>query len=344
MNRGRPGARRSGRSNRSLSLVTLALAGLTAATLAPFWVSLVLAAWIAGLLQPAVARLQRLLHGRRRGATAIVVLALVAALLPFAGLVPALALGVRDLLLQARAAIEGDRTLSSVLLGGETRLALPTPPQWTELATRYGASAWRTLAVVVRASTSALLESLVFVVALFVFASEGVRGYAWLARSSPLPPRALGRLVRAFHETGRGLLVGTGGTALVQGLVATLAYVGMGIPRAMLLGPLTAVCALVPAIGTGLVWIPLAVGLGATGQWVRATLVVAVGVGVHTLVDNFIRPVLTRYGHLRLPTAVVMVSILGGVAAFGASGALLGPLAVRLLVESLRLRRIGGVA
>ncbi len=96
-----------------------------------------------------------------------------------------------------------------------------------------------------------------------------------------------------------------GGTALVQGAVATVGYVAIGIPRALLLGPLTSLCAIVPLVGTALVWVPLAVELGATGQYWRAGVVVAVGAGVHSLVDNFIRPLFARYGRLTLPTFVV---------------------------------------
>jgi predicted PurR-regulated permease PerM len=81
----------------------------------------------------------------------------------------------------------------------------------------------------------------------------------------------------------------------------------------------------------------LAIELGATGQYWRAGVVVAVGAGVHSLIDNFIRPLFARYGRLTLPTFVVFVSMIGGVAVFGAAGALLGPLVVRLCAESLAI-------
>jgi predicted PurR-regulated permease PerM len=61
------------------------------------------------------------------------------------------------------------------------------------------------------------------------------------------------------------------------------------------------------------------------------------GAGVHALVDNFVRPMIARFGHLHLPTFVVLISMVGGVAAMGATGALLGPLVVRLFVESLAI-------
>jgi predicted PurR-regulated permease PerM len=81
----------------------------------------------------------------------------------------------------------------------------------------------------------------------------------------------------------------------------------------------------------------LAIELGATGQYGRAGVVVVVGAGVHSLVDNFIRPLFARYGRLTMPTFVVFVSMIGGVAVVGAAGALLGPLLARLCIESLSI-------
>jgi predicted PurR-regulated permease PerM len=62
-----------------------------------------------------------------------------------------------------------------------------------------------------------------------------------------------------------------------------------------------------------------------------------VGAGVHSLIDNFVRPLLARYGRFTLPAFVVLASMLGGAAVFGAAGALFGPLLVRLCVESLAI-------
>jgi predicted PurR-regulated permease PerM len=60
-------------------------------------------------------------------------------------------------------------------------------------------------------------------------------------------------------------------------------------------------------------------------------------VGVLSTVDNFLRPLLARYGRIDLPVLVVLVSMLGGLATFGAVGVLLGPLLARLCVEALSI-------
>ena len=314
----------------------VALCIAASVVLAPLWAPLVLAAWTADILGSPVRRLERLLGGRRRAATAVVVLLVVGALIPLIGVAAAVASGVGELLGQVRAAIEGQGSLTAALLGqGST--GRPEAGDWANLASRYGANAWRAVSIVVRASATASIGLLVFVAALYTFAVDGERIGAWLEEHAPVPRAALARLVGAFYETGRGLIVASGGTAVVQGAVATLAYVAIGIPQALLLGPLTAICALVPFVGTGLVWIPITIELAATGQYWQAGVVVSVGAVIHSLIDNFVRPILARYGRLTLPTFLVLVSMLGGLAAFGATGALLGPLVVRLCVESLAI-------
>ncbi len=322
-----------------MRILMVALCIAASVVVAPLWVPLVLAAWAADILGSPVRRLERVLRGRRRAAAAVVVLLVVGALIPIIGIAAALASGVAELLDQVRAALEGRGSLAGVLLGQGVPGAATQPeaPDWANLAGRYGANAWYALSIVARASATATIGLLVFVAALYTFAVEGERIRSWLEHHAPIPHAAVTRLVGAFYETGRGLIVAGGGTALVQGAVATCAYIAIGVPRALLLGPLTAICALVPFVGTGLVWIPLAIELATAGQYWRAGVVVGVGAVIHSLIDNFVRPMLARYGRLRLPTFLVLVSMLGGLAAFGTTGALLGPLLVRLCVESMAI-------
>jgi predicted PurR-regulated permease PerM len=321
---------------RSMSLLAAALGIATLVVMAPFWAPLALAAWFADLFRPATARLERVLRGRRRAAGVLIALVAIGVLLPIGGLVAMLVSGVNELLDQVRAALEGRGSLAATILGVAAG-GSAVPPHWTDLASRYGEGAWRALGTAVRVSASAAVGVLVFVAALYTFVVDGERAYAWLEAHAPIPRSAFGRLASAFRDTGRGLLVAMGGTALVQGALATAAYMALGIPRALLLGPLTAVCALVPFAGTALVWIPVSLGLATNGQYARAAFLAAIGALVLSTVDNFIRPVLARYGHLDLPTLVVLLSMLGGIATFGAAGVLLGPLIVRLGVEALAI-------
>jgi predicted PurR-regulated permease PerM len=320
-----------------LYLVTAALCLGGALVVAPVWAPLVLAAWFADLLSPAVRRLERLLGGRRRGAAAVVVLLAVAVLLPLVGVVLAVISAAVELVHQMRAAVAGQGSLAGTLLGGDSGGAPQSMKDWANLASKYGENAWSVATDVARASATATVGAFVFVLGLFAFSASGEQAYAWIERHLPLPREAIARFAGAFRETGRGLLVATGGTALAQGVVAAVAYSILGLGRALLLGALTAVAALVPVAGSALVWLPLAAELGVTRQFGRCAGVLVVGVVVHSIVDNFVRPLLARHGRLQLPMFVVLVSMIGGAAAFGPAGAILGPLITRMLVEGLSL-------
>jgi len=166
----------------------------------------------------------------------------------------------------------------------------------------------------------------------------------WTFRHAVIRPRILARLADAFTETGRGLLIGVGGAGLAQALVATCAYVILGVPHALVLGLLTLLTAVVPGIGAAFVWAPVAAGLASTGQISSAVALAIVGVAIIGTVDNLVRPVLARYGRLDLPIPLVLVSMLGGFALAGAPGLLLGPLVVRIAKELLLLAREARVA
>ncbi len=340
--RAKPTARSASSGAPVLRWLTLALCLSVAIVLAPLTAPLVLAVWFADLLRPAVRKVERLFGGRKRAAGALLVLVSLVVVLPLIGIGFRFAGNVSEFLAQLRAALAGQGSLDSALLGGGTVGAHPELPGWRQidwatLARQHGSNVWGALSAVARASTSAAIGALVFVAALYTCAVDGERAYAWLEEHAPLPPATLARFASAFRETGRGLIVAGGGTALAQGALATGVYLAVGIPRALLLGPLTAVCAIIPFVGTGLVWIPLAITLLASGHPWRCAVVVLMGVVVHTLVDDLLRPLLARFGKLQLPAFVVLASMLGGAIAFGPVGALLGPLLVRLCVEALNL-------
>jgi predicted PurR-regulated permease PerM len=113
----------------------------------------------------------------------------------------------------------------------------------------------------------------------------------------------------------------------------------LDVPQALALGLLTLVFSLVPAVGTALVWAPVAAGLAMTGRVTAGVGLAIYGILVIGSIDNLARPWLTRYGKLQLPGFIVLVSMFGAVEIFGGWGILFGPLIVRLAKEALEIRR-----
>jgi predicted PurR-regulated permease PerM len=92
-------------------------------------------------------------------------------------------------------------------------------------------------------------------------------------------------------------------------------------------------------VGTAIVWVPLAVGLAVTGRTTAAVILVIIGAGVISTVDNVLRPVFSRYGELQMSSFALLLAMFGGLALFGGWGLALGPLIVRLAVEALDIAK-----
>ena len=305
----------------------------------PLWPPLVLAAWFAGLARPLMMVLSRLTRGRQRVAAVLTVALLLLVLVPI-GLFIALLVSAGAELLQTLLRSQGGKNaLEAIVSGGGDaghRLALS---DLFSLAKQYGERAFVLVTSIAWATATGILGTVVFVLAAYTFLARGEKVTAWLEAHLPLAPANFRRFAAAFNETGRGLVVGVGLTSIIQGVAATVAYLALGSPRAFVLGVLTAVSSLIPAVGTALVWGPVAVGLALTGRWGRAIVMASIGLFVIGLADNVLRPLLSRHGSLRLPTFVLLVAMFGGLATLGGWGLLLGPLLVRLAVEAVAIER-----
>jgi predicted PurR-regulated permease PerM len=317
----------------------LILAGGAALALLPFWAPLLLASWLAIVVGPWHAKLAQKVGGRSSAAGVVTVLVVVAVLVPL--LVIGLSLLGAGLTLVGQLQKSGGlQQLWDTLLNakpdlGHAKLGLP---QLVEFAESHGKDALNAAGSIAAAAAAVGVGLFIFLASLYTFLVEGRRAHAWLLDHSPLERWQTARLTGAYKETARGLLIGVGLTSLLQGTIASVGYVIVGVPQALVFGLLTGFASLIPSIGTGLVWIPLTIGLFVAGETGMGIAVLAIGC-VNSLADNFATPVLSRYARLDLHTFVLLVAILGGIAALGPWGLLAGPLLVRLALEALRMGR-----
>lgn len=337
-------------SSVAIAALAVGVLVLAAMTIAPLWVPLAFALWTASLLDP-LARWCAKKLGDRPAAGAGIATAVVAALIVPVGLaLTSIGSSVATFVRQVLASPAARSALESIV-SAEGAGAHPGPTSASELirasvaripelARTHGETAWRAASSFAGAGAVVVLTLFVFFVALYSFLSDGRAMWTWTKQHAPVSDSVAERLAKAFVETGRGLIVGAGLTALTQSLLATLIYAVMGVPRFAVLGALTFVCAFVPAVGTAVVWGPVAVGLVLKGQVVKGiALALLGGLGISSI-DNVVRPLMQRWGgNLQLPAFVLLLAAFGGLAAFGAKGLVLGPLSLRLAQEILAIAR-----
>jgi predicted PurR-regulated permease PerM len=127
-------------------------------------------------------------------------------------------------------------------------------------------------------------------------------------------------------------------TASVQALLLGLGFWAAGLPSPVLFGALALVAAMVPVVGVLLVWGPAAIYLAITADVTTTVLFVLWNALMVGGIDNVLRPMLVS-GRTGLPLPLMLLGALGGLAAFGFLGLVLGPLVIALFIGVFQLQR-----
>ena len=119
--------------------------------------------------------------------------------------------------------------------------------------------------------------------------------------------------------------------AIIQGLIALLGYWIFDVPSPFLFGFLTCFATIIPVVGTALVWLPLALYMTLTGDWVNAAGLTAYALIIITNVDNLIRFILQK----KMADTHPLITIFGviiGLSLFGFMGIIFGPLLISIFI------------
>jgi predicted PurR-regulated permease PerM len=158
-------------------------------------------------------------------------------------------------------------------------------------------------------------------------------GSGMVASLSAIAERIAGsegaRLLDAARRAIQGVAIGVIGTALLEGLLAWIGFAIAGVPGAVALAALTFLLATIQ-VGPLLVWLPVAIWLASQGQIGWAIFLAVWGVVLLMGADNIVKPILiARSG--QLPTLVLFVGVIGGLAAWGFTGMFIGATTLAIL-------------
>jgi predicted PurR-regulated permease PerM len=140
----------------------------------------------------------------------------------------------------------------------------------------------------------------------------------------PLDEQDKRDLLLKFTTVIRAAVKGNVVVAIAQGGLGGLAFWFLGVNGALLWAVIMAFLSLLPAIGAGLVWLPVALYFLLTGAVWEGLGLIAYGVLVIGMVDNVLRQILVGKD-TKMPDYVVLISTLGGMAVFGLNGFVIGP-------------------
>lgn len=168
---------------------------------------------------------------------------------------------------------------------------------------------------------------------LFFLLRDGGRIGETILHSAPIEREIADLLAERFLGIVRAVIKGSGVVGLIQGALGGIMLAIAGVPSPLLLGVLMAILALIPAVGTALVWAPAGIWLIVVGEVWQGVFVLGAGFLIISSVDNVLRPILVGRD-TGIPDWIILITTLGGISLAGFSGIVLGPLVAGLFLAS----------
>jgi predicted PurR-regulated permease PerM len=176
-----------------------------------------------------------------------------------------------------------------------------------------------------------LFLTIVMFFTLYYFLISGKELVRRVMYLSPLRDSHEKMLIEKFISMSRATMKGTLVIGIVQGGLGGILFAAVGIPSAVVWGVVMMFLSLIPMFGTGLVWLPAGVIMLLMGHVWQGVTILAVGVGVISVIDNFLKPKLVGKDTQMHPL-IVFFATLGGISLLGFIGFIIGPIIVALFL------------
>ncbi len=191
---------------------------------------------------------------------------------------------------------------------------------------------------IILGSPTILLHLLIILFVFFFGLRDGEEFVAYLQSLSPLSKESEKKVFQQFKDITYSVIYGNIFIGIIHGLAAGIALFILGIPNAVVLTLLAIFFSVIPLLGPWLVWVPVDIYLFSVGRTTAAVGLLIYGLVVISWIDNILRPLIVSR-RTKINSAIVLVSMIGGLLVFGVLGLVLGPLIISyliLIIETFR--------
>jgi predicted PurR-regulated permease PerM len=189
---------------------------------------------------------------------------------------------------------------------------------------------------IVSGGSQIVLHFLLMTFSLYYFFKDGPAIAKRLQRLVPLGEEEVKSTFKELRDLIFATMYSGVMVAVLQGIAGGILFAAVGIPSAVFWGSVMAFLSVLPIIGAFLVYVPAGLILIISGSVTSGVIVLAVGGGVISQIDNFLRPVLVSNRSAMHPM-ILFFSMMGGVALFGLLGIILGPVIAAIVLTILRV-------
>lgn len=316
----------------------------------PYLIDFLLALVLFFTFKPLHRALSRLFYGRQALASAVTCLLLaLLVLIPLFTLASLVASQALELYSSVNQGLQ-DGHLWQWVSGKVTRLQdylahlnLPLPPEQIKLEqivqtvlARASQFIYANAVGLIKGFTSFFFDLLLVLFIAFFMFLQGDDFIEEVKKLSPLEESHNKEILHEMEATIKATLRGTVVVAVVQGILGGVGFFVFGVPQAAFWGTVMVPAAVIPLVGSAVIWLPAAIYLMFIGHvWAGLGLIIWGGVLV-SAIDNVLKPLLMK-GSRATPSIFILFSILGGISYFGMIGFILCPLILSFLLSLLRI-------
>lgn len=185
---------------------------------------------------------------------------------------------------------------------------------------------------------SAALNFIFMFFSIFFLLEDGPKFLDKLGSYMPFEKMEKERLIKQVKDIVISTIYGGVTVAIFQGSIGGIAFSILGISSPVIWGLAMFITSFVPMLGTFIIWGPAAVYLLLNGFYIKAVILVLIGIFVISMVDNILRPIIIK-GKMKMPILAIFFSILGGLKLFGFIGFIMGPLVLAIFVSVVEIWR-----
>ncbi len=185
---------------------------------------------------------------------------------------------------------------------------------------------------------SVVINFLIMLFAMFFMLKDGPEFISKIRDYMPFSDPQRDRLASQMQDMVISTIYGGVVVAVIQGLLGGITFFFLGLASPVLLGTAIGFMSFIPGLGAFSVWGPVLVYLLIKKAYVKAIVLLFVGIFVISMVDNILKPIIIS-GRTRMPTLVIFFSVIGGLKVFGLIGLVLGPLVLAMFISVLEIFR-----
>lgn len=189
---------------------------------------------------------------------------------------------------------------------------------------------------IIKDLTSFVFNFFITIFALFFIFRDGKSFYNYVIELLPMDKETSNEISSIFYKTTKVIVLGNLAVAAVQGVLVGLIFWILGINYPVLSAAISFILSILPLVGSLIVWLPVGIYLLISGAFIKGIILILFGVFVISLSDNLLRPLIIGK-QTRLHTLFLFLCIMGGIAQFGFSGIIIGPLALAIFLSIVEI-------